>query len=101
LPEAIEEEVPSLTDQKWTPRERGLIAGYNWARVYEGDLIDLRPYTAGEIDIDTRNSIRAILGGSDELDQAAAFWTGFAHGVGLFLADNGISTVEWEGDHDA
>ena len=39
--------------------------------------------------------------GADEHDQAAAFWTGFAHGVGLFLADSGISTIEWEGGDDA
>jgi hypothetical protein len=89
-----------VTDQQgWTPRERGMIVGHSWAKVYEGDLVDLKPYAAGEIDVETRNSIRAILVGSDEIDNPAAFWTGFAHGVALFLVDNGI-TIQWDSPGD-
>ena len=79
-------------EQGWTPRERGLIVGHSWAKVYGGDLIDLKPYAAGEIDVETRTSIREMLVGSGELENPDAFWVGFSRGVVLFLADNGIST---------
>lgn len=76
---------------EFTPRERGLMMGYEWASAYNGDPLDLKPVAGGEIDDDTRATIQALLVESDDIENPQRFWGGFSHGVGAYLVVQGIT----------
>ena len=76
---------------EWTPRERGLVMGYEYARGYEGDPRDLKPIADKGPDEDTRRAVQAILVESDDLENPTLFWGGFSHGVAGFLVEQGIT----------
>lgn len=74
--------------KEFTPRERGILAGQQWAKSYKGDLGDLRPTADGVIATDLRKEIEAMVAESDDVE-TTAFWGGFAHGVRAYLVEHG------------
>jgi hypothetical protein len=78
-----------MTRNEFTPRERGILAGQEWATSYDGDLRDLRPTADGVIAPDLRKEIEARLAASDDVE-TSAFWAGFAHGVRAYLVEQGV-----------
>lgn len=78
---------------KWTPRERGWVVGYGWAKQYEGDPSDLKPTADGDISGDMEAAIGSLFVEPDDLENPSLFWGGFSHGVGAYLAlEEGITT---------
>jgi hypothetical protein len=75
---------------EFTPRERGLMIGHTWARMYEGDPADLRSIAGGETTPDIREAVESLLVESDDIENPTVFWEGFAHGVRARLAELGL-----------
>jgi hypothetical protein len=80
---------------EFTPGERGLLFGWEWARLTrEGDKIDPVAVSAGDpqgIAAPVRDQITAAmrerLDASEDPDAESAFWAGFRDGVRAYLAE--------------
>jgi hypothetical protein len=100
-----------MTDDEFTPRERGLLAGHRFARIFreagttyedeDGVRIDPVLSAAQDPPVIAQQVREAVMDGgmaerlaeSDDPDAEDAFWDGFAQGVRAYLAevDTGMS----------
>jgi hypothetical protein len=87
-----------MPDDELTPREVGILAGYEWVRLHarsgprtsDGDLAALTD--TGLVSAETRETVLAAgmrerLDASKDPDAEEAFWGGFVHGARAFVVE--------------
>jgi hypothetical protein len=72
-----------------TSREQGLIIGHAYATRNEGDRVGLRRIVMARTAEEVRANVDSALIEPAGIDSPVAFWSGFAHGVGAFLVEQG------------
>jgi len=77
----------TLSDEP-TPRERGLTVGHAYASRYQGDRAKLRPIVMAHTADEVRANVDSAAIEPAELESSVAFWSGFAHGVAVFLVED-------------
>jgi hypothetical protein len=73
---------------EFNPRERGLMIGRVWAESQEADpLTALQLAAEGTIPDDVRTRERVVDALVEYIENPAAFWEGFIHGVRAYLVE--------------
>jgi hypothetical protein len=78
-------------------RERGLMLGHTYAS-HQPDRVKLRRIATARNAKDVKASVDQTVCEPADLENAVAFWSGFAHGVTRFLVDQGAE-IAGPADH--
>jgi hypothetical protein len=83
-----------VSEDRSTAIERGLTRGHSYAQEHADDRASLgriaRAHSAAAVEA----SVDAAVVESLDLDDPVAFWSGFAHGVGRFLLEEGVAHLD-------
>jgi hypothetical protein len=83
--------------ERLTSLELGLMTGHTYAFRHEGDRAKLTPIvrarTADEVKAEVDSTVTEPAG----LDSPSAFWSGFAHGVAVFLLEDAQAQAALDG----